>query len=452
MAKKKNKALKILVIVAVVLIVLAIIGKYAGWIAADEGIKVTTGNVELRTIVESVSANGKIQPETEVKISSDVSGEVKELYVKEGDSVAVGNLLARIDPELYVSALDRSNASLNSAKANLANSRARLVQSEARFTELEKAFERNQKLYKEKLISDAEFESAKSTFQTAKAEVDASKQNVIGGEFNVKSFEATVKESTKNLTRTEIFAPVNGIVSKLNIEKGERVVGTSQMAGTEMMRIANLNSMEVSVDVNENDIIKVGLGDTTLIEVDAYSNRKFKGLVTEIANSATQAATATNDQVTNFIVKIRILRSSYEDLIKKFGKRKSVFRPGMSASVEIQTEVVRNILTVPTEAVTVRNKSQLDTIISKETEKTTKKVTKEESEDVEIVFVKVGDKAIIRAVKAGIQDDKFTQILSGISDKEEIITGPYSSVSKTLKHGDKIKKVNREELFEIKTK
>ncbi|MBC7381652.1 MAG: efflux RND transporter periplasmic adaptor subunit [Bacteroidia bacterium] len=452
-AKKKNNTLLYLGIGVGVLLLIAIIGKQAGWIGKQEGIQVTMAKVERKTIIETVSANGRIQPEKEVKISSDVSGEIRELYVKEGDSVVAGKLLARIDPELYQSALDRSEASLNNIKANLASTKARLTQSEARYYELSKAFERNEKLYAEKLISDAEFDAAKSAYLNAKAEVDASKQGISAAEYNVKSFEATLKESRKNLTRTEIFAPVSGIVSKLNVEKGERVVGTSQMAGTEMMRIANLNDMEVSVDVNENDIIKVGLGDTTEIEVDAYPNRKFKGQVTEIANSATTSALTTSDQVTNFIVKIRILRSSYEDLTKKFGKRKSVFRPGMSASVEVQTERVKNILAVPIESVTVRGLSALDTLEDNKDKEKKKTVSLENNKnDIEVLFVNVNNKASIRKVKTGIQDDKVIQIIEGVNDGEEIISGPYSTISKTLKHGDLVKKVSKEELFDAKKK
>ncbi|MDP1728154.1 MAG: efflux RND transporter periplasmic adaptor subunit [Bacteroidota bacterium] len=452
-AKKKNKTLLYLGIGVGVLIIIAVIGKQAGWFGQKEGTKVTMAKVERKTIIETVSANGRIQPEKEVKISSDVSGEIRELYVMEGDSVVAGKLLARIDPELYQSALDRSESSLNNIKANLATTKARLVQSEARYNELSKAYERNQKLYAEKLISDAEMETSKSTFQNAKAEVEASKQTIIAAEYNVKSFEATLKESRKNLTRTEIFAPVSGIVSKLSVEKGERVVGTSQMAGTEMMRVANLNDMEVSVDVNENDIVKVGLGDTADIEVDAYPNRKFKGQVTEIANSATTSALTTSDQVTNFVVKIRILRSSYEDLTRKFGKRKSVFRPGMSASVEIQTERVKNIIAVPIESVTVRGISALDTLAKKK-DKDEKKTTSLDNskDDVEVLFLNVNNKASIRKVKTGIQDDKFIQITEGVKEGDEVVSGPYSTVSKTLKHGDLIKKVTKEELFDAKKK
>lgn len=449
MAKKNNRIYWILGGSVGVLLLFAIIGKKAGWIGKNEGTKVTAEEAIERTLMETVSANGRVQPEKEVKISSDVSGEIMELYVKEGDSVVVGKLLARIDPELYQSALDRSEASLNNTRASLASTRARLVQAQARFNELSKAYERNQNLYKQKLISDAEFETAKSTYENAKAEVEAAKQSILAGEFSVKSFEAGVKEARKNLSRTNIYAPVSGIVSKLSVEQGERVVGTSQMAGTEMMRIANLNDMEVSVDVNENDIVKVGLGDTSSIEVDAYPNRKFKGVVTEIANSASTNAATTSDQVTNFVVKIRILRSSYADLSKKFGRRKSVFRPGMSASVEVQTERVDNALSIPIEAVSIRDISALDTTENNDSEKPSLSLEKK-NEDVEVVFVIDNNKASIRKVKTGVQDDKHIQILAGLTKGDQVISGPYSLISKTMKHGDKVTKVKKEELYEKK--
>jgi HlyD family secretion protein len=449
---KKNKTLKILGISVLALIIIAIVGKKAGFFGTKNEIKVSTSKAEIRTIIETVSANGKIQPETEVKISSDVSGEIKELYVKEGDSVRAGQLLARVDPELYISALDRTNASLNNAKANLAGSRARLMQAEARFAEIEKQFNRNKKMAEQKLISEAELETAISTYKNTKAEVDAVKQNVTAADYTVKSFEATLKESQKNLTRTEIFAPVNGSVSTLKVEKGERVVGTSQMAGTEMMRIANLNEMEVSVDVNENDIIKVGLGDTSLIQVDAYGTRKFKGIVSEIANSASTTAATTSDQVTNFVVKIRILRSSYADLTAQFGKRKSVFRPGMSASVEIQTETALNAIAIPIESVTVRNIKDLDTAKrdAKENDDFTVSVAESKKDEVEVVFCNIDNQASIRKITTGIQDDKYIVVKEGLKKDQEIITGPYLTISKTLKHGDKIKKVSKEALFEVK--
>ncbi|MEI6507675.1 MAG: efflux RND transporter periplasmic adaptor subunit [Bacteroidota bacterium] len=448
MKNKSNKWIWYLGAAIVVLIIFIIIGKSFGWIGGEENVKVSVSKAEKRNIIESVSANGKIQPEIEIKISSDVPGEIKVLNVKEGDSVYAGMLLARIDPELYQSALDRSEATLNNSRANLANAKARMLQSEAKFNEIESQFNRNKKMYEQKLISDAEMETSRSAFLSTKADVEAAKQSVMGAEFTVKSLEASLREAQKNLTRTEIFAPVNGIVSKLNVEKGERVVGTSQMAGTEMMRIANLNDMEVSVDVNENDIVKVRLNDTALIDVDAYTNRKFKGIVTEVANSATTNSATTSDQVTNFLVKIRILRSSYADLLLT---KREVFRPGMSASVEIHTQNIEDATAIPIEAVTIRSKSDLDTLTDKTKKRNTTKVTEIKKDDeVEVVFICNNDNVSMRQVKTGIQDDKMIQIISGITVGDEIVTGPYSAISKTLKGGEKVKKVSKEELFDLK--
>lgn len=452
--KRSNRLLLFLGIAVVVLLLVLVIGKKSGWIGGDDLVKVATTKAEKASITESVTANGKIQPEVEVKISSDVSGEIRELYVKEGDSVRAGQLLARIDPELYQSALARTEASLNNSKANLASSRARLLQAEAKLTELEKQFQRNTKLHQEKLLSDAEFETAKSTYVTAKAEVESAKQNILASQFTVQSQEATLKESTKNLSRTEIFAPVNGVVSKLSVEKGERVVGTSQMAGTEMMRIANLNDMEVSVDVNENDIVKVALGDTSLVEVDAYGTRKFKGIVTEIANSATTTSATTSDQVTNFVVKIRILRSSYADLSAQYGSKRSVFRPGMSASVDVQTQSVNDVVAIPIESVTMRDKSELDSTktegIAVKRKSTSGSSTKKSTDEQEMVFVFNEGKVVLRAVKTGIQNDKLIEIKEGLQVGDEVVSAPFSAITRTLKNNTAVKKVAKEELFESK--
>jgi HlyD family secretion protein len=452
--KRSNRLLLFLGIAVVVLLLVLVIGKKSGWIGGDDLVKVATTKAEKASITESVTANGKIQPEVEVKISSDVSGEIRELYVKEGDSVRAGQLLARIDPELYQSALARTEASLNNSKANLASSRARLLQAEAKLTELEKQFQRNTKLHQEKLLSDAEFETAKSTYVTAKAEVESAKQNILASQFTVQSQEATLKESTKNLSRTEIFAPVNGVVSKLSVEKGERVVGTSQMAGTEMMRIANLNDMEVSVDVNENDIVKVALGDTSLVEVDAYGTRKFKGIVTEIANSATTTSATTSDQVTNFVVKIRILRSSYADLSAQYGSKRSVFRPGMSASVDVQTQSVNDVVAIPIESVTMRDKSELDSTktegIAVKRKSTSGSSTKKSTDEQEMVFVFNDGKVVLRAVKTGIQNDKLIEIKEGLQVGDEVVSAPFSAITRTLKNNTAVKKVAKEELFDSK--
>ncbi|MCC7534276.1 MAG: efflux RND transporter periplasmic adaptor subunit [Bacteroidia bacterium] len=446
--RKSNRLLWIFGISVVVLIAIVLIGKSAGWIGQEEAVKIAVAKAEKQTITETVTTNGKIQPEIEIKISSDVSGEIRVLNVKEGDSVRAGQLLARIDPELYQSALARSEAALNNSKAALAASKARLLQSEAKWYELENQYKRNEKLHKEGLLSDAEFETAKSAYLTAKSEVEAGKQNVIGAQYTVQSQEAGLNEAKKNLTRTEIFSPVNGVVSKLNVEKGERVVGTSQMAGTEMMRIANLLDMEVRVDVNENDITKVSIGDTAMIEVDAYGNRKFKGVVTAVANSATTTAATTSDQVTNFVVKIRILRASYSDLSELYGNKRSVFRPGMSASVEIQTKTVYNVVSVPIEAVTMRNKAELDS--SNSTIKFKKDNQQKKSQnDIEAVFVYKNDGVQLREVLSGIQNDKVIEIKQGLNDGEEVVVAPFSAITRQLKNNSKVKKVNKNELFEI---
>lgn len=451
--KRGNRMLVVSGILVAVLLIVVVVAKKAGWIGGEEATKVFFAKADVQSITESVSANGKIQPEIEVKISSDVSGEIRELYVNEGDSVKAGQLLARIDPELYQSALQRTEAALNNSRANLASSKARLLQADAKLQELESQYKRNTKLHNEQLLSDAEFETITSTYTSAKAEVEASRQIILAAQYTVQSQEASVSEARKNLTRTEIFSPVNGVVSKLSVEKGERVVGTSQMAGTEMMRIANLNDMEVSVDVNENDIVKVSLGDTSVIEVDAYGTRKFKGLVTEIANSATTTAQTTSDQVTNFVVKIRILRASYADLTAKYGNRRSVFRPGMSASVDIQTQSVNNAITVPIESVTMRNVDELDTAASARPGKSYRPGNTEEKKtknEVEVVFVRDGEQVRIRKIKTGIQNDKVIEVLEGIKEGEEVVAAPFSAIGRTLKNNTRIKSVGKQELFETK--
>jgi len=424
--------------------------------SGDANVQVTTEKVEARNIIETVSANGKIQPEVQVKISSDVSGEIVELPVLEGQHVKKGELLARINPDLYTSALDRMSATLNSSKANLATARARLSQVKAQFANTESTFNRNKKLFDQGAISQADFDAAKAAYEGAKADVDAAQETVNASDYNVKSTEASLKEANDNLSKTSIYAPVDGTISKLNVEKGERVVGTAQMTGTELLIIANLNEMEVSVDVNENDIVRVNLNDTTLIEVDAYLDRKFKGIVTEIANSANTTG-VTADQVTNFTVKIRILQESYKDLL---GNQPglSPFRPGMSATVDIQTKSVPNALSVPIQSVTTRSK-QNEPIEGEEQKQENEnndvvvKNTKEKKEDVkeikpeECVFVYVDGKAKMVKVKTGIQDNNFIEITQGLTKDQEVITAPYNAVSKLLKDDMPVQKVDKLELF-----
>ena len=434
------------------------IGKKKGWIGGDAGIKVATEAAQKRDIVETVSASGKVQPETEIKISADVSGEVVELLVKEGEKVKKGQLLLKIKPDLYISAAERLEAALNTSKATAANSKSRLMQAESNFVNTEATFKRNEKLYEQKVISQQEFDAAKAQYEVAKAEISASKQSVEGSEYNIKGAQAALKEAKDNLARTSIYSPVNGTVSKLNIESGERVVGTSQMAGTEIMRIANLNEMEVKVDVNESDIVRVSLNDTAEVEVDAYLGRKFKGIVTSIANSANTTVGLSVDQVTNFEVKVRILQESYQDLLRADQPNLSPFRPGMSATVDVKTERAVDVLSVPIQAVTTR----VDSTLADPEEKTirenqetgqdvdpsgAKKLKEKQQEVKEVVFLLVDGKAKQVEVKTGIQDSEYIQIVSGLKEKDEVIFAPYSAVSKKLKDGAKVVKTDLKDLF-----
>lgn len=442
--RKKSKFTKYIVIAVVVLVVFLIVGKKAGWLGKDAEVKISADLVELRTITEIVTASGKIQPETEVKISPDVSGEIVELMVREGDYVEKGQFLLKIKPDIYESAAERAVAAENSANANLANAKARQEQVKAQFNQVEKAYNRNKSLYQQSVISDAEFENALSSYEIALADLKASEENVNAARFNVLSAQAMVREANENLRKTSVFAPMNGTLSLLNVEKGERVVGTEMMAGTEMMRIANLNSMEVIVDVNENDIIKVKLNDSVDIEVDAYLNRRFSGIVTEIANSATSSGFAV-DQVTNFKVKIRILPESYSDIIESGIKHP--FRPGMSASVDIKTVTAREVIAVPLPAVTTRVDSTKLEYIGEPMRVDTDLEVATNLPLAEIVFVYKDGEITRRIVKTGIQDSYFIHIIEGLEIGEEVVTAPYNLISRTLKSGMKVTKVTKEELF-----
>lgn len=413
--------------------------------------KVTTELAKSRTIVESVSANGKIQPEIDVKISPYISGEVVELYVKEGEEVTKAQLLAKIDPEIYISNYERTEASLQMQKANLANSRAREAQAQAQFVKAEEDFKRNKKLFDQQVISQSDFDGATSAFAVAKEEVTAAQENVKAAEFSVSSTEASLREARENLTRTSIYAPNEGTVSRLSIEKGERVTGASQFSsGTEIMRIANLERMVVNVEVNENDIVRVSMYDTCIIEVDAYLTHKFKGIVTEIATSANVIGVSA-DQVTNFEVKILILENSYQDLVKTDDLIKSPFRPGMSATVDIQTETAPNIITVPIQAVTTRSDTTGDEKMDREEGdegmEDAELTNNDDDEMLEYVFLYEEGKAVMQEVKTGVQDNMFIEILEGLEVDQEIIVGPYRAVSKKLKDGDAVEKVDKKDLF-----
>jgi len=418
---KSNKILKYLLPVVIVLIIFAVVGKKAGWFGKALTLKVAVENVEKHTIVETITANGKIQPEKEVKISPDVSGEIVELTIKEGDHVEKGQLLLRIKPDTYISQKDRSLAAISST-------RARLAQSEAQFTQADLAFKRSKQLYDEQTISKSDFEQAEATYTVAKSEVDAAKFAVI-------SAEASVKEANENLIKTSIYAPMSGTVSMLLVELGERVAGTNLMAGTELLRVADLSRMEAQVQVNENDIPRVKLGDTALIEVDAYLDQKFKGIVTEIANSAKTTGVSA-DQVTNFDVKILVVPKSYQKLVDAGDK--NPFRPGMSATVDIRTQSKADIITVPIQSVTTRTD-------------TTKVANTASQKDVRtIIFVTDGKYALAKDVKTGIQDNSYIEILSGASVNDRVISAPFSAISKKLSDSTLIEVVKKEVLFKVK--
>jgi HlyD family secretion protein len=457
--KTSKKKLWIIIGIAAVIILIVVVAVTKG--KSYEGTKVSVEKVMKRTIIQTVSANGKIQPEKDIKISPYISGEVVELLVKEGEEVKAGDLLAKIDPEIYISSYDQSAASLNTQKANEANAKARLSQVQAQFENAKTIFNRQEKLFKENVISQAEYDQAKAAYEVAKAQVEAADQDIKASGYMIKSSEAGLKRAKDDLNRTAIYAPNNGTVSKLSVEKGERVTGASQFSsGTEIMRIANLNEMEAQVEVNENDIVRVSMGDTALIEVDAYLNRKFKGIVTEIATSANTTGVSV-DQVTNFNVKIHLLKESYNDLLNPQMPNFSPFRPGMSATVEIQTETGKDVLTVPIQSVTTRvaqdtldkfnekNKSKKSEDNNDEEIVTSRKKT---GEIQECVFLYSDGTARQLNVKTGIQDNTYIQILSGLKEGQEVITGPYSAISKTLKDKDKVKKVDKKDLFSTKEK
>ncbi len=418
----KKKIYIIIGIIIALIIVLIALSKAGVLGSNDKSIEVETAKANQITIVETVSATGKIQPEIEVKISSQVSGEIIDLPIKEGQVVRKGDLLVKINPDLYTSGLNRSVSNYSGTKSGL-------NQAEASFQEAQASYQRNKTLFEKGIISKSEWDKAIASFEVAKA----NKQTAY---YNVQSASASVKEAKDNLGRTTIYSPNDGTISKLSVELGERILGTQQMAGTELLRVANLNNMEVEVDVNENDIVKINIGDETKIQVDAYLKKEFKGIVTSISNSASTTTTA--DQVTNFKVKVRILKESYLDLIEGKPVTYSPFRPGMTATVDIITTRKENVIGIPISSVVVKS----DTAATKKfemTEDNKDQVKSKSDKKYECVFVKVGDKAKIRIVKTGIQDDTNIEILSGLKKGDEVITGPYVTVSKDLNSGDKVK-------------
>ncbi|WP_341965949.1 efflux RND transporter periplasmic adaptor subunit [Flavobacterium psychrophilum] len=413
--------------IAVTAIIGAIYLKKSGAIGdSNKGKEVEIATITQRTVTETVSGTGKIQPEIEVKISSEVSGEIIALAVKEGQTVKKGDLLVQVNPKLYTQGLNKSQAGLSNTKAGLS-------QTDAQFKEAKASYERSKKLYDKGIISRAEWDKSVATYESAQAAKQAAY-------YNVQSASATVNESKENLGKTAIYAPVDGTISKLGVELGERVLGTQQMAGTEMMRVADLNNMEVEVDVNENDIVKISIGDLAKVEVDAYLKKEFRGIVTSISNSASTALTA--DQVTNFKVKVRIIKDSYQDLMSGKPASFSPFRPGMTATVDIITTRKENVIAVPISAVVMRT----DTSASRKVlmVKDDNSDNSEQEPEVknekryECVFVKMGDKVKLRIVTTGIQDDSYIEVLSGLKKGETIITGPYTTVTKELNPDDAV--------------
>lgn len=440
--KKSNKTLYIIIGVVAVLILFLIIGKSAGLIGKPKTIEVETSKAKKVSIVEKVSASGTVQPVIEVKLAPEVSGEIIELRVEDGDSVKQGEVLVKIRPDIVISQLERSEAALSQQLANLESTKAALARAQATFTRAKQDYERQEKLWNEKVISEADWQLAQQNFKVATNDLKSAEQSVEAAKYVVNSTEAGVKESRENVRRTSVVAPMSGTVSKLNVKQGERVVGTAQMAGTEMLRIADLNKMEVRVNVNENDIVRVHLGDSVIIDVDAYSStgKEFKGVVTNIANTARDKVSA--DAITEFEVRILILQSSYAELVK--AGNKYPFRPGMTASVDIITTRKDNVLSVPLAAVTTRAPEGEKNNVSQNQDNDRPQVTDsskpkaEKKQDKVVVFLFDNGVAKMVEVKTGISDYDNIEITSGLPDSAVVITGPFLDVSKRLKDGDKI--------------
>lgn len=448
----------IIIISIIIIIAVMLMLKKAGVIGKDEAVKVSTEKVARRTITETVNASGKVYPEIEVKVSPDISGEIVELSVLEGDSVRRGQELAKIYADIYTTQRDQASAVVSQEKARVDNAKAQLPGLKAAKDFAQRTFDRQKQLLDQKVISRAEFEQAQNTLQTADANYNAAVETIRGGQAGVASAQASLQRANKDLSRTSVLAPMDGVVSLLNVKKGERVVGNSMMAGTEMMRIADMNKIEVRVDVGENDIPKVTLGDSALVQVDAYNNRKFRGIVTQIASSSVLAAqqnqAAANSDVTNYKVYIRLLPSSYSDLIQPGKPKNFPFRPGMSASADIQTKTKANVIAVPINAVTTREKGTDNITAGKKDDKqpdegvqTAEKTTLSADLD-EIVFVMQKDGTVKKVkVRTDIQDINYIEVLSGIDEGAEVVSSPYNVITKTLHDGMKVKVVPKDQLF-----
>jgi len=452
-----NKTL-LWIIIGLVVLVGGLYGlKLAGIIGKDESIKVATEKAAKRTIIETVTASGKVYPEIEVKVSSDVSGEIVELNVEEGDTVKRGKVVAKIYADIYATQRDQNVAAVNQAKAQVSNYQAALVGLKATLDQTKSMYNRQKKLLEDKVISMSEFETSEQALRSAEASYNAALQGIRGGEANIAGAKAQLQTADKNLSRTTITAPMDGVVSLLDVKKGERISGNSFSVGTEIMRIADMASIVAQVDVGENDIPKVKIGDTAIVEIDAYNNRKFKGIVFKIANPNATSTTSTTD-VTNYTVHIRLLPDSYKDLVAK-GKP-FPFRPKMSASADIQTKTESEVLSVPLNAVTTRDvkgdtKGSVDKKEDKkESDKSSSQDTKstaanDATEEVVFVLDKTGVVKKVK-VKTEIQDLNYIKIAAGLKEGDEVIVGPYTTVSKTLKDGDKVKVTAKDKLYDDK--
>jgi len=425
------------------LILLIIIGKANG----NNGIKVAVEKTDKHTITEIVTATGKIYPETEVKISPEVSGEIIELPVAEGDSVQKGELLVKINPAIYSSMVTQAQASVMQTSSGASNSKNLMDQAESQYDLNKATYERNKKLYNDKVISQLEFEQAEAQYKSAKSAYDAAKANASGGNYGVQASQANLTQARENLRKTTIFAPNSGIISQLNVKKGERVVGTAQMAGTEVLTIADMSRIEVRVDVSETDIAKVKLGDTAIVTADAYRNRKFTGIVSKIGVSSNKTATVSTDQVTNYTVHILILPSSYADIATNMPKGKFPFKPGMSASVDIQTNRQADILSVPVNAVTTRDWP--DSV--KNAKKNKENAANMDVRQVVFVYDSKSNKVSVRDVKTGIQDNDYIQITDGLKEGEQVVIAPYSAIARSLSDKSNVQVVKKENLFEAKS-
>lgn len=454
-----NKKLKWIIISLIILIIVLVVLKKTGVLGKDEGIKVTAEKVQRRTIVETVNASGKVYPEVEIKLSPDISGQIIDLNVEEGDSVKKGQVLAKIYGDIYATQRDQAAAIVKQQEAQFDNAKAGLGALEAQLDEAKKTYDMQKQLYDEKVISPNEFNTADAAYKTALANLNAAKQGVKGSKASVQSSQAALQKANKDISLATLRSPMNGVVSLLSVKKGERVVGSSMMAGTEMMRIADMTKIEVRVDVGENDIPKVRLGDSATIEVDAYNDRKFTGVVTQIASSNNGAATQsdlanTSTDVTNYKVYIRLNPDSYKDLITGPKAKRFPFRPGMSASADIQTKTHVNVLSIPINAVTTREKNDSTgkSAMNNPVDNDQLAVSNQGDNDLDvIVFVVQADgKVKKQKVKSDIQDINYIEITDGLKEGQEVVSGPYDAVSKTLKDGDKVKVVSKSDLFSKK--